>query len=106
MARRNRSDMPELEDVIAILRRELPELRERRGVRSLGIFGSYARGTQRGGSDLDLLVEFDDRPVSLLDFIGLEQYLSDQLGLRVDLVEKEALKPAIGRRILAEVQPL
>jgi predicted nucleotidyltransferase len=42
-------------------------------------------------SDLDLLVEFDSRPLTLLQFIALEYELSDQLQIRVDLVEKSAL---------------
>ena len=90
----------------SILRIHLPELRRQYGVRSLGIFGSYVRGDQRSESDLDLLVELDERPLTLLQFIALENYLSDLLGVKVDLVEKEALKPAIGRRILKEVVPI
>lgn len=89
-----------------ILRQRLPELRERYGVKSLGIFGSYVRGEQGGGSDFDLLVELDDRPLSLLGFIALEHYLSDLVGVKVDLVERSALKPAIGQRILEEVKPI
>ena len=81
----------------------LPDLRARYGVRSLGIFGSYVRGEQGAGSDLDLLVEFDDRPLSLFDFVRLENEVSDALNLKVDLVEKRALKPYIGQHILAEV---
>ncbi len=81
----------------------LPDLRARYGVRSLGVFGSYVRGEQEPGSDLDLLVEFDDRPLSLFDFVRLENEVSDALNLKVDLVEKRALKPYIGQRILAEV---
>jgi predicted nucleotidyltransferase len=90
----------------AILQSHLPELRRQYGVRSFGLFGSYVRGEQRPGSDLDLLVEFDDRPLTLLQFIALENHLSDLLGVKVDLVEKEALKPAIGRHILKEVVPI
>ena len=82
---------------------QLPALRERDGVQSLGVFGSFARGEQRDESDLDLLVEFDDRPVGLFQFIALEDELSDALGVKVDLVEKSALKPVIGRHVLAEV---
>jgi predicted nucleotidyltransferase len=84
----------------------LPELRQRYGVVSLGVFGSYVRGEQRRGSDLDILVEFDDRPLTLLQFIALENELSDRLGLKVDLVEKGWLKPGIGRPILQEVVAL
>ena len=92
-----------LAQLLAQLRPLLPDLRERYGVRSLGIFGSYVRGEQQPDSDLDLLVEFDDRALSLLDFIRVENELSDLLNLKVDLVEKRALKPHIGRRILSEV---
>jgi uncharacterized protein len=84
----------------------LPELRDRYGVVSLGIFGSYVRGEQTPNSDLDLLVEFDHRPMTLLQFIALEYELSDHLQIKVDLVEKSALKPHIGERILQEVTPV
>ncbi len=86
-----------------VLREHLPELHARYGVRSLGVFGSYVRGEAKKSSDLDVLVEFDEDHLSLLGFIQLENYLSDMLGVRVDLVEKETLKPHIGRRILQEV---
>ncbi len=46
-----------LDDILQILRAKLPELQERYGVRSLGVFGSYVRGAQHTESDLDLLVE-------------------------------------------------
>ena len=95
-----------LEDIEAALRFELPELRRRWGVRSMGVFGSYARGQQRRGSDLDVLVEFDGRPLSLLRFIELEQHLSDLLGVKVDLVERDTLRPAMSLRILDDVRPL
>ena len=84
------------------LRAQLPLLAARYRVRALGIFGSYARQEQRGDSDLDLLVTFDDPP-GLLKFVELENYLTDLLGVKVDLVMPEALKPRIGERILAEV---
>ena len=89
-------------DVINTLREHLPDLLKRYGVRTLGVFGSYARNEARPRSDLDLLVEFD-HPPSLLRFITLEQDLTDLLGVKVDLVMKDALKPSIGRRILSEV---
>lgn len=94
-----------LDHLLARLRAHLPELRERYGVRTLGVFGSYVREEQRGSSDLDVLVEFDRTP-TLLEFVDLQYHLSDLLGVKVDLVMKRALKPAIGRRILAEVVPV
>ena len=87
------------------IRKHLPDLRRRYGVRSVGLFGSYARGEQGRRSDLDLLIEFD-APIGLLRFVELERQLGDALGVKVDLVMKSALKPRIGRRILNEVIPL
>ena len=81
-----------------------PSLKEEFGVASIGVFGSHVRGREKRGSDLDVLVEFDESAdLSLLDFVGLESYLSDVLGVKVDLVEKSALKPRIGKRILEKV---
>jgi len=77
-------------------------LRERFKVRRIGIFGSWVRNEQKKGSDLDILVEFEE-PIGLLDFLALEDYLSDLLGIKVDLVMKSALKPGIGKHILEEV---
>ena len=85
-----------------VLREYLPELGEQYGVETLGIFGSYVRSEQSEGSDLDVLVEFN-RPIGLFGFVGLQEQLSDTLGIRVDLVSKRGLKKRIGKRILAEV---
>ena len=87
----------------ALLRTHLPELRDRYGVKNLGIFGSYLRGEESEGSDLDVLVEFDGRSMGLFGFVALEEYLSELLGVKVDLVMKRALKRRIGKRILEEV---
>jgi predicted nucleotidyltransferase len=81
----------------------LSELRERYGVRSLGIFGSYVRGEQRKRSDLDILVDFNNGTLTLFQFVELRDFLSDLLGVKVDLVEKRALKPVIGKHIFEEV---
>lgn len=95
----------ELSSKITILRKMLPELQQSFGVQSLGIFGSYVRGQQRRRSDIDILVEFDRDP-TLFSFIRLEAHLSHRLGVKVDLVMKNALKPSIGRRVLSEVVPV
>ena len=91
-----------LTELIETLRQQLPLLAERYQVESFGVFGSYVRHEQRSGSDLDVLVTFREPP-SLLRFIELENYLSDTLGVKIDLVMKDGLKPRIGQRILKEV---
>jgi uncharacterized protein len=95
-------ELKDAEYFIKILRQHLPELREKYSVNYLGIFGSYIRGEQTTESDLDILVKFDQKP-GLFKYIELEDYLSDLLGVKVDLVMKSALKPNIGKRILSEV---
>ena len=78
------------------------EFKEKYGVKSIGIFGSYLRKEQTQTSDIDVLVEFE-KPIGLVEFVGLKNHLSDLLEMKVDLVMKKALKPGIGRRILSEV---
>ena len=87
------------------LQQQVPLLKERYRISSLEIFGSYVRQEQLPESDLDLLVSFDDPP-GLLKFIEMENYLSDLLSVKVDLVMREALKSRIGERILKEVTPV
>ena len=91
------------QDVFQILQREKPYIEQQFHVKELGVFGSFVRDEQRLRSDVDILVDFD-RVVSVFVFIRLKSYLSDRLGRRVDLVSKPALKPRIGKRILAEVK--
>ncbi len=93
-----------LDDIKKILEEHKKELKEKYGVKEIGIFGSYLRGEAKEKSDLDILVEFKPNTrISLLEFVELENYLSNLLGVEVDLVEKSALKPRIGKQILSEV---
>lgn len=85
--------------------RLLPILKEKYKLKSIGVFGSYVRNAQREGSDVDILVSFSEKP-GFFKYIELENYLSDALQAKVDLVMQEALKPNIGRRILKEVEML
>ena len=94
-----------LSDIIATLRQNLPEISLRFQVKSLLLFGSYVQGRQKKKSDLDILVEFSEPP-SFFEFLALERYLGEILGVKVDLVMKEALKPAIGKHVLAEAVPV
>jgi uncharacterized protein len=96
--------MKKLEDIKNTLAENRQELQREYRVKELGIFGSYVRGEQKKQSDVDILVEFEETAnLSLLDFIGLENRLSDILGIKVDLVEKQTLKPRIGKHVLEEV---
>lgn len=60
----------------------------------IAIFGSYARGENKEGSDLDILVHLDyTYPVSLLKLVNIEQSISDALGVGVDIVTEKSLSP-------------
>ena len=80
---------------------QLPFLKDKYHVKRLGIFGSAIRGDWKKESDIDILVEFDS-PIGFFDFIRLENFLSQILHQKVDLVSKKALKPAIKDNILKD----
>jgi len=88
-------------EILNVLKKELPSLKEKFKVKSIGIFGSYIREEQTKTSDIDMLVEFD-APVGFFKFIELEDYLSKKLGVKVDLVTPDALKPLIKSHIIEE----
>ncbi len=90
-------------EIIDIIRSTKPEMEGRYGVERLGLFGSCVREEQRRKSDIDILVTFN-RDIDLFDFLDLREYLESRLHAKVDLVMESALKPAIGKRILAEIE--
>ncbi len=90
------------DEILNILREQIPHLRETYGVKTIGIFGSYSRGEQNIDSDVDLLVVFE-RPIGFFKFIALENYLSERLGIKAELVTEDALKPLIKPAIMRNV---
>ncbi len=76
-----------------------PELRSRYGIASLEVFGSWVHGTPSPESDLDLLVTFQKKP-GLMQLGEIQCEISDALGLAVDLVMKDSLKPRLRPAIL------
>ena len=94
-----------ISELLQEIRSLLPYLKEAYQVDTLEAFGSYVRGEEKATSNLDILVTFKETP-SLLEFISLENYLSDNLGVKVDLVMKNSLKEPLQNAILAEAIPL
>jgi uncharacterized protein len=93
-----------LESIVAALKRHEAGLRTTCGIKRIGVFGSIVRNEWHEESDLDLLVEFeDDVEIGLLEFVRIESYLGSLLGVKVDLVERSALKPLIGKQVAREV---
>ena len=75
------------------------------GATKAAVFGSYARNEQKKGSDIDILVEINDKK-SLLDFIGIQLELEKALKKKVDLVEYECIKPLIKDSVLSSLIPI
>ena len=86
------------------IKSQIKPILKKYGIKKAGIFGSYARG-ESVVNDLDLLVKIDKK-MSLLKFIGIQQELEDELGMKVDLVEYKALKPALKEDILRDEEPV
>lgn len=80
-----------------------PALRSRYGIERIGIFGSFARGEQKPGSDVDVLVEFAAGHATLSNFVGLADHLEALFKRKVDLVTREGLDRYIRENVEAEV---
>jgi predicted nucleotidyltransferase len=99
--------MKTLTEIKHILEAQKEYLAAEYGVTIVGVFGSYVRGEQRRDSDVDILIELERPPrISLIGLVELEHYLSDVLGMKVDLAIRKNLRKRIGERILSEVVPV
>lgn len=92
----------ELKKKLRLLTENRQVLERTYNVKQIGIFGSFAKGAQTKKSDIDILVEFS-RPVGLFHFVDLEDFLSQLLNRKVDLVTRKALKPAMKSDILNQI---
>ncbi len=93
--------MKNIEEIKKIINKHKTILTEQYKIKSIGVFGSYAKGSPDKKSDIDILVEFSETP-DIFEFIKLEEYLTQILGIKVDLVTKKALKPSLKEEILKE----
>jgi uncharacterized protein len=83
----------------------MPILQEKYHVKTIEIFGSYARGEQAQKSDLDLLIEFS-QPYNLWQLLDVKEFLSKKLRLKFDLVPKDSIKPMLKEQITQEAVPI
>jgi predicted nucleotidyltransferase len=93
--------MKTLDEIKTIIRQHRSILAEKYGVAVVGVFGSYVRGEQKRQSDIDLLVDIL-HPISLLELVGAEIYLSEVLGSKVDLVPKRDVREELRETVFAE----
>ena len=73
------------------------------GARKIAVFGSYVRGEEKPGSDIDVIVEFSDRK-SLLDLVRMERELSEALGVKVDLLTEKSISPYLIDMVRREME--
>lgn len=88
---------------LEILRGHENAIMERYHVKRIGVFGSFARGEEREGSDIDVLVEFEEEYETFDNYMELKYLLEDLFGRKVDLVTIDALRPQSKDDILREV---
>jgi len=93
------------ERILAKLRQLKPDLITRYKVKTIGLFGSFVRDEQGQTSDIDVLVSFE-QDADLFDFVGLAQFLEDQLQKDVDVVPQDALKIELRDVVFQEVVPV
>ncbi len=94
--------MKTLEEIKNILEAHKEKLKERFGVKEIGIFGSYVRGEQTEKSDVDILVDFYELS-DVFDLLRLERSLRRLLRCKVDVVRKQAIREELRDKILSEV---
>lgn len=87
------------DEILRVIEQNRTAIR-RFGVRRLGVFGSYARGDSSDTSDIDFLVEFDEKTFD--NYMDLKFFLEGLFGRRVDLVIKETVKPRIRDAVFEE----
>jgi hypothetical protein len=93
--------MKHLEDIVSLLKQHQEILNHEFRVTEVYVFGSYARGQQTEGSDVDILIDYQKAP-TLWMLADLRRYLGQLLNLQVDVVTKNGLKPRIREQVLAE----
>jgi predicted nucleotidyltransferase len=90
-------------DTISTLKENEKLIRQKFGVKRIGIFGSFARGGEKEDSDLDVLVVFEEAQKTFDNYMDLKFYLEDLFGREIDHVTEKALKPQLKDIIMKEV---
>jgi len=99
------ANMKNIKKIREVIKQHRDILAERYGVAIVGIFGSYVRGEHEESSDIDLLADIL-RPISLLEMVGAELYLSEVLEIKVDLVPKRSVREELRDSIFEEAVSL
>lgn len=85
--------------------KQIVSLLKKHGATKVSLFGSYATGDERKGSDVDVIVQFRSQK-SLLDLVGIEQEISGKTGKKIDLLAPNSISPYIAEKIAREARVL
>ncbi len=87
--------------ILNFLKSQKPFLTSTYQVSKIGLFGSYAKGTQTADSDVDIILEFEEGTENLLDKrLSLEAFFRSSLGLKVDIARERFLRQSVRDKIL------
>ncbi len=90
-------------NAIETLRRHEDVIKQKYHVKKIGVFGSFARGEGKKGSDIDVLIELEEGHETFDNYMDLKYFLEGLFGRKVDLVTIDALRPQLKDDILQEV---
>lgn len=83
--------------------KKITQILKNQGARKISVFGSYVRGEEKPESDLDIIVEFSERK-SLFELVRIERELSENLGIKVDLLTEKSISPYLIDTIRKEME--
>ncbi|HJJ39425.1 MAG TPA: nucleotidyltransferase family protein [Methanocorpusculum sp.] len=89
-------------DVLSKIEEHLPEIQQRFGIKTLGIFGSVSRGEDTPDSDVDILYLFEEKRGGMRDLGGLKYYLEELFGRKTDLISINYVSPLIRENVIAD----
>lgn len=81
------------------IKKSIVEVLKKHGIKKAGIFGSFVRGEEKKGSDIDILIKFNE---GLLKLVRLERELQDKIKIKVDLLTYGGIHPLLKKQILKE----
>ena len=94
--------MKNLNEIVETIRHLKNDIKQRYKAEIAGIFGSFVREEQKDTSDVDILIRFDEN-ATLFDFVGLSLFLEEKLGIKVDIVPEDSIRPELQERVKKEV---
>ncbi len=84
---------------------EITEFLKKNGATKVAVFGSYVRDEETPNSDIDVIIDFQ-KPMGLFEFVGIQQDLSEKIGINVDLLTEEGISPYLIKKIRKEMKVL